>query len=239
MAPAAALLFSRRLENCTFTEDGYIDESSCDVPFWSSRVGAAPCCLLKTRWLTPWQTGAIVKWSLFLGIIVIFGLYLLIGYVHAQKRIQKGLPPLGYHRVCLGVLPGHKMLMFVQFLVSRSALARVDPRYRPPQPANIYPYHPDGQYYDMHAVPPPVYDPNAARPPMYEPPAGATKINSNQQQPNSGLGPETDERVEYGPPPGSPPPSSSRLQDTYAPPPGPPPGAIRPQGTGNTNPFRD
>jgi hypothetical protein len=101
MAPAAALLFSRRLENCTFTEDGYIDESSCDVPFWSSRVGAAPCCLLKTRWLTPWQTGAIVKWSLFLGIIVIFGLYLLIGYVHAQKRIQKGLPPLGYHRVCL------------------------------------------------------------------------------------------------------------------------------------------
>ncbi|KAG7292495.1 hypothetical protein NEMBOFW57_002530 [Staphylotrichum longicolle] len=206
MAPTAALLFSRRLENCTFTEDGYIDENSCDVPFWSSR------------------TGAIVKWSLFLGLIVIVGLYLLIGYVHAQRRIQKGLPPLGYHR----------------FLVSRSVLARVDPRYRPPQPANVYPYHPDAQYYDMHAVPPPVYDPNAPRPPMYEPPSGATKINSNQQQPSSGPSQEQNEEgVEYGPPPGSPPPSSSRLRDTYAPPPGPPPSAVRPQGTGNTNPFRD
>ena len=55
--------------------------------------------LEETTELTPSQTGTIVKWSLFLGIIVITGLYLLVGYVHAQKRIKKGLPPLGYHRV--------------------------------------------------------------------------------------------------------------------------------------------
>lgn len=68
--------------NCSRTEDGFIDEDSCYVPFWSTK------------------TGVIVKWSLFLAICVAFGLYLLIGYIHAKKRIQKGLPPLGYHRVC-------------------------------------------------------------------------------------------------------------------------------------------
>lgn len=211
MAPTAAALFARRFENCTFTEDGYIDESSCYVPFWSTR------------------TGTIVKWSVFLGIVTALSLYLLIGYVHAQKRIRKGLPPLGYHR----------------FLVSRAALAQVDPRYRPPQPANLYPYTPEQHYYDMHAMPPPVYDPNAPRPPMYEPPAGSTKVNSTQQgaagqsQQGQESRQEHEERFEYAPPPGSPPPSSSRPQETYAPPPGPPPSTGRPQGTGNTNPFRD
>ncbi|KAK3906968.1 hypothetical protein C8A05DRAFT_40299 [Staphylotrichum tortipilum] len=211
MAPTFTLL-SRRYENCTYTDDGYIiEDGNCDVPFWISR------------------TGVIVKWSLFLGIILICSLYLLIGYIHVQKRIQKGLPPLGYHR----------------FLVSRATLAQVDPRYRPPQPANIYPYHPGGpQYYDMHAVPPPVYDPNAPRPPVYEPPAGSTKVDPQQQQQQQQQAagqsqPPAEERFEYGPPPGSPPASSSQLRDTYAPPPGPPPSAVRPQGTGNTNPFRD
>lgn len=192
----------------------------------------------KLTWL---QTGVIVKWSLFLGVVVIMSLYLLIGYVHAQKRVQKGLAPLGYHRVRpLHVrLSNRHILMFVQFLVSRRALARTDPRYRPPPPANLYPYTPDAQYYDMHAVPPPVYDPNAPRPPVYEPPTGASKVDSNQQRHAGQSQQQTEERVEYGPPPGSPPASSSHLRDTYAPPPGPPPSAIRAQGTGTTNPFRD
>jgi len=69
--------------NCTQTEDGFIDEDSCYVPFWSTK------------------TGVIVKWSLFLAICVAFTLYLLIGYIHAKKRIQRGLPPLSYHRVRL------------------------------------------------------------------------------------------------------------------------------------------
>ncbi|KAK4043694.1 hypothetical protein C8A01DRAFT_12786 [Parachaetomium inaequale] len=212
MAPAITHLLSRQSENCQFTEDGYLDENSCYVPFWSTR------------------TGTIVKWSLFLGIIVAIGLYLLLGYMHAQRRMKKGLPPLGYHR----------------FLVSRAALAQVDPRYRPPQPSNIYRYTPEQHYYDMNTMPPPVYDPNAPRPPMYEPPAGSTKIEPNQQQQQQQpqgaqqSQPPTEGRVEYGPPPGSPPPRApGQPQDTYAPPPGPPPSTVRPQGTGTSNPFRD
>ena len=58
MAPLGALLFSRRFENCTFTEDGYIDESSCDVPFWVSRVGVVPCRLRTTKR----KTDAAVDW---------------------------------------------------------------------------------------------------------------------------------------------------------------------------------
>ncbi|KAK4105337.1 hypothetical protein N658DRAFT_503499 [Parathielavia hyrcaniae] len=214
MAPAGAGLLARAYENCTLTEDGFLDESTCYVPFWSTR------------------TGTILKWSLFLGIVVALCLYLMIGYIHAQNRIQKGLPPLSYHR----------------FLVSRTTLARVDPHYQPPQPAGFYPYAPERHYYDMHVMPPPVYDPNAPRPPMYEPPAGSIKVNTTQQfqagqsqhgQQSQQSHQQNEERFEYAPPPGSPPPSSSRLQDSYAPPPGPPASSMGTQATGNNNPFRD
>ncbi|GAB1310993.1 hypothetical protein MFIFM68171_01203 [Madurella fahalii] len=202
MAVMAAMLAPRQFQNCTRTPDGFIDETSCYVPFWSTR------------------TGTIVKWSLFFAIIVVFGLYLLIGYVHAQKRLSKGLAPLGYHR----------------FLVPRSTLAQVDPRYRYPQSTSttIHPYAPDSQYYDMHAMPPPVYDPNAPRPPTYEPPAGSTKTDPSQPQERGQQAAGTS--TEYAPPPG-PPPISGQPPD-YTPPPGPPPGTIQPQSTGDTNPFR-
>ncbi|KAK0729275.1 hypothetical protein B0T21DRAFT_292176 [Apiosordaria backusii] len=223
------ILARQYYRNCTRDEDGFIDEDSCYVPFWNTK------------------TGVIVKWSLFLGIILFFGLYLLIGYIHARKRVQKGLPPLAYHR----------------FLVNRATLAQVDPRYRYPQ-SNFSPYHGgysnsgggDGyQYYNMQGMPPPpVYDPNAPRPPVYEPPAGATKVGgdgnvaaSSQSPPpppqETGVG----NGYMYAPPPGPPPPAAvapvpSSSVDQYAPPPGPPPpsGAVQqPQGTGNsTNPFR-
>ncbi|KAK4188529.1 hypothetical protein QBC35DRAFT_496119 [Podospora australis] len=197
MAPT---LFARQYyyRNCTRTEDGFIDEDSCYVPFWNTK------------------TGIIVKWSLFLGFIVFLGLYLMIGYIHAKKRVQKGLAPLAYHR----------------FLVPRAALAQVDPRYRYPQ-ASISPYYPNGQQqaYDMHGMPPPVYDPNAPRPPVYQPPEGATKVDleqppqyrfaaSSQQQPQL----DAPQNFEYAPPSG-PPPSAAGAP-------------IQPQGTGNTNPFR-
>ncbi|KAJ4295954.1 hypothetical protein N0V88_004656 [Collariella sp. IMI 366227] len=201
MAPAAAALFARQFENCTYTEDGYIDENSC-------------------------YAGVIAKWSIFLGIILVVGTYLLLGYLHAQRRIQKGLPPLAYHR----------------FLVSRATLARIDPRYRPPQTANIRPYNPDNQYLDMYAMPPPVYDPNAPRPPAYEPPVGSTKVEPDQQRDaeqsqQSQSQQPTGEHVEYPLPPGSPPPPR-RSQEVYAVPPGAPPYTAQSQGTGNPNPFR-
>lgn len=45
------------------------------------------------------QEGLIVKWAVFLGLMVLITLYITIGYIHAKKRIRKGLVPLAYHRV--------------------------------------------------------------------------------------------------------------------------------------------
>jgi fumarate reductase subunit D len=40
-----------------------------------------------------------VRWSVFFGILLLFLAYMVIGYWHAKKRINKGLKPLAYHRV--------------------------------------------------------------------------------------------------------------------------------------------
>ncbi|KAL2154293.1 hypothetical protein VTH82DRAFT_2969 [Thermothelomyces myriococcoides] len=207
MAPTFARLFRRvEYEDCRITEDGYIDEDSCDIPFWATR------------------TGIIVKWSLFLGIMILIILYFLVAYIHLKQRIRKGLPPLSYHR----------------FLASRVTLARLDPRYAPPPPLNPYTYDPaERYYYDMYAMPPPVYDPNAPRPPAYEPPANSTKVQPNQSQ-GAQQGPSQagESTAAYGPPPG-PPPASSQPRDDYAPPPGPPPSAVQSQSSTNPNASRD
>lgn len=119
------------------------------------------------------QTGYIIKWSLFLGIFTFFGLYLTIGYWHAKRRLSKGQVPLAYHR----------------WLVSRSQLARVDPRYAYPQPFGYSTYRPD--YHGMQAMtvpPPPVYDPS--RPPVYDGPPGGTKVDPGQASSGHERGPE-------------------------------------------------
>ncbi|KAK3336454.1 hypothetical protein B0T19DRAFT_39310 [Cercophora scortea] len=184
-------LVSRQVRECLRTEDGYIDEDSCDVPFWYTR------------------TGVIVKWSLFLGLTVIFGLYLLLGYMHAKKRMQKGLPPLRYHRVCLPFdfpATDPDSTDRPQWLVTRAELARVDPRYQNPQ-AEFQSYQPNNQYYGMQTMPPPpVYDPSSARPPMYEgpPPEGSTKADPSQPtwRAEPTRRPDTED---YEAPPGPPP----------------------------------
>lgn len=48
----------------------------------------------------PEQTAYTIKWAVIGGIFVLFFIFLLAGYVHAQKRMKKGLRPLAYHRVC-------------------------------------------------------------------------------------------------------------------------------------------
>jgi hypothetical protein len=45
------------------------------------------------------QTAYIVKWSIIGGIFLLFILFILAAYFHAQARMKKGLRPLGYHRV--------------------------------------------------------------------------------------------------------------------------------------------
>ncbi|KAK3396355.1 hypothetical protein B0T20DRAFT_268918 [Sordaria brevicollis] len=208
----------REHSNCTRGPDGFIDPDSCYVPFWYTK------------------TGVIVKWSLFLGLSTIFGLYLILGYLHAKRRITKGQPPMAYHR----------------WLVARNDLARVDPRYPYPHPhpqttTVFHPYATSQQQqpygnYGMYPVPPPVYDPDAPRPPMYPGPPplamgmvpdGATKVDPMQQAPPVVPTPPTMPRTD-----------GNERDEEYEAPAGPPPSAqsqqpIRQQGTGGMNPFRD
>lgn len=152
------------------------------------------------------REGYIVRWSLFLAFLLLITVYLGGGYAHARSRLRKGLMPLRYHR----------------WMIKRSHLAQLDPRYAPPQPA--YGTYRPADAYGMNGnmPPPPVYDPNAARPPIYSPPEGASKIN-----PAQGYG--------YGP---------AQASGEYAPPPGPPPsgqqeGVAWENGqNNNANPFR-
>lgn len=53
------------------------------------------------------QTGQIVKWSLFLALVLFICLYLTIGFFHAKKRIRENRPPLAYHRVSPPPPPAH------------------------------------------------------------------------------------------------------------------------------------
>lgn len=181
--------------------DGFVDEDGLYVPFWYTK------------------TGIIVKWSLFLGFLAILFAYLILGYMHAKRRIRRGLLPLAYHR----------------WLVSRSDLARVDPRYgRYYQPD--YRAQADYSSAGMVPLPPPVYDANAPRPPKYDantlhPPmydgrspglAGATKVDAGQWRS------EATRR-----------PGEQQGDDEYEAPAGPPPSAMRPQNTGSSNnPYR-
>ncbi|KAF4589479.1 ubiquitin-protein ligase Sel1/Ubx2 [Ophiocordyceps camponoti-floridani] len=127
---------------------GWVREGDFLVPWWQSR------------------TGVIIKWVVFLVIVLLFTLYVLGGYLHARYRIKKGLPPLAYHRC----------------LVAR--------RMQPPPMAGHHNGWPQQGYYgppppngfamnNMGA--PPVYDPT--RPPTYmgaPPPDGGSKVDPSQ-----------------------------------------------------------
>ncbi|RKU40686.1 hypothetical protein DL546_000650 [Coniochaeta pulveracea] len=195
--------------------DFFYDDPADDpdyVPFWYTK------------------TGVIVKWCIFLGLLVAFSAYMILGRIHAQRRIARGLPPLAYHR----------------WLVPRAQLASVDPRYAFPQAAyqshQPRPQHEQGEYYGMYSMPPPVYDPNAPRLPDYYPP------QPQQEQQQEGVGSKVDPnqardgpslRMDDVPPPAGPPPASSSRADDFAPPAGPPPSALQNQGTGaSNNPYR-
>lgn len=90
----------------TRTPDGFVVENGRIVPYWYTRVcEPSSHSTLEDQHREanrPQQEGLIVKWSVFLGLMVLITLYITIGYIHAKKRIRKGLVPLAYHRVsCL------------------------------------------------------------------------------------------------------------------------------------------
>ncbi|KAH9892059.1 hypothetical protein F4778DRAFT_321614 [Xylariomycetidae sp. FL2044] len=149
-------------------------------------------------WFWYTKEGVIIKWSLFLGIVILFSAYLVGGRIHAKRRLAKGMKPLAYHG----------------WLLSRQERARVDPQYAWPQ-AQYSRYQPAGpgpqqqqQQYGMYAMPPPVYDPN--RPPMYEggpDPMGGSKVDPQQTGFETARPPQQGGGDVYAPPPGPPPPA--------------------------------
>lgn len=87
--------------------DGWVrDHDGVARPWWHSRV--RPPLRLGPRYgfiADSLQTGYIVKWSIIAGLILVIGLFLLLSYLHAQRRLRKGLAPLRYHRVRLRPIP--------------------------------------------------------------------------------------------------------------------------------------
>lgn len=83
--------------------------------FWYSRVSRPPQLThvdiafgspQRRRKLTSTlQTGEIIKWSVLAGIFLFFMAWFIGGYMHAKRRMRKGLPLKAYHRVCLFFLP--------------------------------------------------------------------------------------------------------------------------------------
>jgi len=83
MAPREASILARDVDPDNLPDGWVIDDDGVARPWWYSR------------------TGYIVKWSVFFGLVTVVGLYLLLGYLHAKRRLRKGLVPLRYHRVRL------------------------------------------------------------------------------------------------------------------------------------------
>ncbi|KAI1819765.1 hypothetical protein F4861DRAFT_112701 [Xylaria intraflava] len=140
-----------------------------------------------------WYTtpGIIIKYVIFLVLVLLLAGWIIGGRVHAKRRLRKGLKPLGYHA----------------FLLSRSERAQVDPAYSTPPVYGVYrPVYGNGgeEYYGMQPMPPPVYDPS--RPPVYDGPPTGSKVDPVQsRQATAAEGP-----ADYAPPPGPPPGTSRR-----------------------------
>ncbi|CZR55255.1 uncharacterized protein PAC_05142 [Phialocephala subalpina] len=153
----------------------------------------------RSFWWT--RTGQIVRWSIFFGIFFLFLLYMVVGYWHAKRRINKGLAPLAYHR----------------WLLNREQRARYDPAYQNPQ---VYytQYPAGGAQYGMNPMPPPMYDPNAPMPPTYQPPEGATKVDPSQwrSQPTRRPQESGEPSPAYEAPPGPPPAAAVQANHTGA-----------------------
>ena len=45
------------------------------------------------------ERAIIIKWSVFCGIFLVIALWIVIGIIHARRRLQRGQPLLFYHRV--------------------------------------------------------------------------------------------------------------------------------------------
>ncbi|OAG40970.1 hypothetical protein AYO21_04812 [Fonsecaea monophora] len=137
------------------------------------------------------STAEAIKWAAVAAIVLAFSLYFLAGHMHARRRMQKGLPPLAYHRWLVS------RRQKVAFLQQHPEYANQFAFYRAQQEQVYYSYAPgSGQAYQMGGIygpPPPAYhEPEYV--PAYTPPqeTGPNKINPDQRyDPPSGPPPAT------------------------------------------------
>lgn len=99
-----------------------------------------------------------MRYGVLAAIFVVVTGFLLISYLHAQRRIKKGLPPLRYHR----------------WIVASRRTPYNAPQY--------YGGGPPGQAYGMQTwqPPPPAYGQWGDMPPQYAPPQGGSKALADQ-----------------------------------------------------------
>ncbi|KAI0396501.1 hypothetical protein F5Y17DRAFT_419337 [Xylariaceae sp. FL0594] len=169
-----------------------------------------------------WYTtpGIIIKYVVFLTILLLLFAWIVGGRVHAKRRLMRGQKPLGYHA----------------WLLSRRERALVDPAYRWPHDTYYGVYrpgyhgHPSAndnnnnhpESYGMHAMPPPpMYDPT--RPPMYEGPPPPPAVGAPNAAPGT-KGGEQQHRGQGGSGAGA---SNGGHEEEFAPPAGPPPAVYR------------
>ncbi|EXJ74124.1 uncharacterized protein A1O5_02418 [Cladophialophora psammophila CBS 110553] len=154
-------------------------------------------------WYSP--TADAIKWAVVAAILLAFSLYFLAGHLHARRRMQKGLPPLAYHRWLVSrrqkaaFLQQHPQYAN-QFAFYRAQQERVGPY-------GSYSYAPgSGQAYQMggmYGPPPPAYhEPEYV--PAYTPPQknGPNKVDPDQR---------------YNPPSGPPPARASAAAEPTQP----------------------
>jgi len=112
------------------------------------------------NWYSP--TAEAIKWAVLAVIFLVFFGWFLGGYLHAQRRMKKGLPLLAYHR----------------WLVPRTQRARYL------QPQNQFSFYQvqndNGEAYGMHPYAPPAYNTYHVPPPTYQPPVGSSKVDHDQ-----------------------------------------------------------
>ncbi|KAF2187853.1 hypothetical protein K469DRAFT_569101 [Zopfia rhizophila CBS 207.26] len=130
-------------------------------------------CFRDGFWYT--ETGVIVKWSILAAIFLFFMAWFVGGYMHAKRRMRKGLPLMAYHR---WLVPYKERQRWGQTPQNHFTFYAAQP----------YGQRPNGTYPE----PPPMYN-NDAPPNYVPPPPGATKAHPTQSymemQPQYGVPP--------------------------------------------------
>ncbi|KAF2132536.1 hypothetical protein P153DRAFT_284257 [Dothidotthia symphoricarpi CBS 119687] len=117
------------------------------------------------------DTGVMVKWIILAVLFLVFTLWFVGGYMHAKRRLNKGLPVLRYHRF---LVPYNLRYKYTQPPQNHFTFYQ-----QQQQQSQPYGYPQAYPYQQRHDEPPPLYAHDA--PPGYFAPQGASKMNPDQR----------------------------------------------------------